>query len=959
MKFVLGKSTANKLDTKINIIFYKEEEAFSGVNKIADKVRRDIERVIDVYPDKMDDRESLARYIVIYGTIGHSPILDELNNKKLIDLSVIDGKREVYLFQLVESPLPDVECALVIGGSDKRGTIYGLFHLSELIGVSPLVDWSGINPAKKTEIILDNSCKVISKEPSVKYRGIFINDEWPAFGNWAKKNFGGINAKCYEHVFELILRHKGNYLWPAMWVSDFNLDGPGLKSAELADELGIVMSTSHHEPCMRSGEEYGKVRGKDSIYGDAWDFHSNREGIIKFWEDGLKRNKNFENVITMGMRGENDTAIMKNATLEENIQLVRDVLQVQNRLIKENVNEDLDQVPREIVLFTEVEEFFYGNENTKGLIGDPELDGVTLMLSDNNHGYTRTLPTEKMRDHKGGYGMYYHMDMHGGAHSYQWVGSTYIPKVWEQMSMAYDYGVREIWVVNVGDVGTQEFGISYFLNLAYDIEAMGSARPNNTVDFTKKWVEQQFKGAFKQKDLDDIALIIEKYTHMCECRKHEIMNDKVYHPVHFGEAENLLNESNWIINRCNELKEKCPEYIYPGFYELIFYTAVGTANLMKTWILASRNELYARQNRMEANILADEISKCIAYDKVITEELHALDNNKFYGFGLSEHFGFTRWCEDDNKYPLRIYAEPANNPRIIVTKSDSEEYNIGKHWIGNRMKFNDFMRPDVDSIKLEIACGSEWPIKYRIITECPWLNFSKYSGETSVKDRVKVSVDRSKLKGKEEGILYIEGSDDAKIIITVEADNPDISSYEPMTFLEYDGYIAMEADHYAAKGDTDGAEFVKLSPYGRTGAAMKVYPSTADFMNTEERPWLEYHFVANKHGEYDAAFYMAPSTPIDNKQNMYIGTQINEGTINIDNTVWDTSRPYFLSSQWYQEAHDNIKIYKKKFECKKGVNVLRVYSVSPNISLERIVLCPDGIKLPESYLGPTESFFCQ
>lgn len=224
MKFVLGNSTTGTLEINSSAMFYEEKEAFSGVKKIADKVRRDIELVTDVYPNKTDSKENLAKYTVIYGTIGHSPILDELNNKKLINLSVLDGKREVYLFQLVESPLPGVECALVIAGSEKRGTIYGLFHLSELMGVSPLVDWSGVHPAKKAEVVLDKSCQIISKEPSVRYRGIFINDEWPAFGNWAKNNFGGINAKCYEHVFELILRHKGNYLWPAMWASDFNLD---------------------------------------------------------------------------------------------------------------------------------------------------------------------------------------------------------------------------------------------------------------------------------------------------------------------------------------------------------------------------------------------------------------------------------------------------------------------------------------------------------------------------------------------------------------------------------------------------------------------------------------------------------------------------------------------------------------------------------------------------------------
>ena len=314
---------------------------------------------------------------------------------------------------------------------------------------------------------------MVSRVPSVKYRGFFINDEWPAFGNWAKTHFGSMNAACYAPVFELLLRMKGNYLWPAMWNSNFSLDGPGLESAVLADELGVVMSTSHHEPCMRSGQEYSMVRGRGSIYGDAWDYIANPEGITRFWRDGLTRNKDFENVITLGMRGENDTAIMQHATLEENIQLIRNVLKTQNQLIREIINPDVRQVPRQIVFFSETEEFFYGSKETPGLIGDPELDGVTLMLSDNNHGSTRTLPSPEMRSHPGGYGMYYHMDMHGGPHSFEWVGATYLPKVWEEMTAAYEYGVREIWVTNIGDIGTQEFGLSYFLDLAYDIDVWG------------------------------------------------------------------------------------------------------------------------------------------------------------------------------------------------------------------------------------------------------------------------------------------------------------------------------------------------------------------------------------------------------------------------------------------------------------------------------------------------------
>jgi hypothetical protein len=373
-------------------LFYREEEAFSGVNKIADKVMHDIDMVFGSSPYASNDRKNLAKNAVIYGTMDHSPMLQELDEKKLINLAEIKGKREVYLFQVVSNPFEGVESALVIAGSDKRGTIYGLFHLSELLDVSPLVDWCGIKPQQKDSFTLEKDMKYISKEPSVRYRGFFINDEWPAFGNWTNKLFGGFNAKMYEHVFELLLRLKGNYMWPAMWSARFSEDGPGLANAELADEYGVVMGASHHEPCLRNGEEYKYLRGKDSIYGDAWNFISNREGITRFWEDGLKRSGKFENVITVGMRGEADTAIMgRKATLADNINLLRAVLKTQNKLIKDNVNPNLNEVPRMLALYKEVEPFFYGEKDTPGLMGCEELEDVILMLCDDNHGNLRTL----------------------------------------------------------------------------------------------------------------------------------------------------------------------------------------------------------------------------------------------------------------------------------------------------------------------------------------------------------------------------------------------------------------------------------------------------------------------------------------------------------------------------------------------------------------------------------------
>lgn len=936
-----------------NTVFSEEDAAYTGVVKTAAKVKRDIEMVVGGYPGSWSGGRRISS-AVIYGTLGRSPILDQLEKSGKVDFSGVRGKREVYSFSVVKSPVDGIDCAVVIAGSDKRGTIYGLYHLSERIGVSPLVNWNHVWPKKCSEVVLTEADNMISREPSVKYRGFFINDEWPAFGTWATEHFGGINAECYERVFELLLRLKGNYLWPAMWDSDFNLDGPGLKSAELADEYGIVMSTSHHEPCMRSGAEYGKVRGKDSEYGDAWDFTANPEGITKFWRDGLTRNMNFENVITMGMRGENDTAILQNGTLKDNIDLLRNVLKTQNQLIREVINPNLSEVPRQIVLFTEVEEFFYGNRETPGLMDDPELEGVTLMLSDNNFGSTRTLPGEKMRSHNGGYGMYYHMDMHGGAHSFQWIGSTYLPKVWEQMTSAYEYGVREIWVTNIGDIGTQEFGLSYFLDLAYDIDKWGGTDAGITRDYTKRWINRQFASFMKEEALTQTEKIFWDYTRLLARRKHEVMNDKVYHPIHYGEAEEVLTTSQAILDTCEALKKECPAEYMGAFISLLYYPACGTANLMKMWILAGRNRLYAEQNRVEANLLADEVEKCFSVDEALTEEYMKIDDGYFYGFGLSEHIGFTTWCDEDNKYPLRLYVHPANQPRMILARCDDEHYLTGDFWRDKPQVWDDALRQDVDRILFDIACASKDPISFKIKTSCPWLSFSETEGIVSLSQRIELTIHKDMICGRVSGEFTVENIGYGKAVIIVEAQND--NNIEKDIFMESGGCIVMEAAHFQESGSVPDGAFRILSPYGRTGSAVKVFPVTADFFETEQRPYVEYHFNALRSGQYRIMFYMAATTPVVYERKQYIGFSVNDEAVKVVNTVREENKQFFLSRQWEEEAYSNIKLSEDVVTCRKGVNKLRFWGVSPAIVLERIVLYPAEENLPESYLGPRESY---
>ncbi len=944
MKFIFGQQSPS---------FYLEQEAFSGVRRVCDMVRKDVQRVTGSLPPMAASACETADMVII-GTIGRSPLLDRLAAGGQIHLSQILGKWETFIFQLISGPLPGVKRALIIAGSDKRGTIYGLFHLSELLGVSPLVNWAEVQPLRRCEVALDESVGTVSKTPSVRYRGIFLNDEWPALGTWATKRFGGFNAKMYAHVFELILRLKGNYLWPAMWKSSFSLEGPGLESAILADELGIVMGNSHHEPCMRAGEEYGMMRGPDSPYGDAWNFRTNRDGILRFWEDGLKRNAPFENIITMGMRGEADTPIMgREATLQDNIDLLRDVLREQNRLIREQVNPDLNKVQRLFVLFTEVEAFFYGNEDTPGLMGDPELEGVTLMLSDDNFGNLRALPTPEMQTHKGGCGLYYHLDFHGGAYAYDWMNTNHLPKMWEQLTTAWESGIREVWIANIGDIGLLEYPLCYFMDLAYDMDSYGLSHVNATPAWTAQWIHRQFGSSFSVSDCHTIQVILDEYTHINHNRKPEIMNVDVYHPTHYGETRTLIAKAKYIEQLAEKLLKTCPLEVRTAFWELVYYPACASANHCLLWLYATLNHFYANQGRLEANWYASLIRQCLKKDQWLTEQYHAISEGRFYGFGLSEHIGFVTWCEDGNRFPVMMHVEGANKPRLIVADSAGEKYTIGSRWSGDTLVLPYALHPGVNEVQIDLACGSREPVAYTLETDCPWLSLSHHEGCVSGKDVLTIHVDRDMLTGTQTGVVTVHAGMTSYIHV-IARETPRIPDG---IYLESNGLICMEAEHFARQHDIPGVAWTILRSYGRTGSAIKVLPPTLDCCNLTDRPYVEYHFATEQEGKYMLQLYMAPSNTATMEHRLCFGLQLNDGCIQEINGAGEGFRSLDLSCmEWDFNVRNNVRIRSVTVNCRKGCNTLRLYGGSPLVAFERLVLHPAGITPQASYLGPVESY---
>lgn len=958
-----------------------EQSAYSGIIKIAEKVARDAELVTGKKTEflvKEGITEELLKatgeVTVVAATIGKSAILEKEEIAKRIPLKSIKGKRECYCFAFPEKKERENPGLLIIAGSDKRGTIYGLFHLSELMGVSPFVDWCGIKPCHRDKIILEWNMECVSKEPSVEYRGFFINDEWPAFGNWCNHRFGGFGTKLYEHIFELLLRLKGNYLWPAMWSARFEDDGPGLENAVLADEYGVIMGMSHHEPCLRQGEEYKYLRGEKSVYGDAWNFRTNRDGIIRFWEDGLKRSGKFENVITMGMRGEADTAILgENATIADNIALLRDVLQVQNQLIREHVNKDLEKVPRMLALYKEVEDFFYGTENAAGLMDDQELEDVILMLCDDNYGNLRTLPTEEMRKHKGGYGMYYHLDYHGWPVSYEWINSSYLPKIWEQMSMAYDFGVRKLWMVNVGDIASQELPLSFLMDMAYDFERWGSRSVNCTDDYTRQWVAKSF-GGFSENVRDEMAEILTGYTRIIQKRRPEALKADTYHPVHERESERVLQEAELVIRKADNIREVLKNeepYNQAAFDALIYYPAVATMNLVKMQIFTGLNHYYAGIGAAIANDYGNEAITCFSYDRKLVEWYHQIDGQRWYGMGASQHIGFTHWNEDECQNPVIMQVLLLDKPSVIVTVDGTSQHAEGSSWLDNRLTLDNFLNPECTEAYVTVYGRSLMESRFYIREKPAWIQTDiqegSVDGSIHKKQPIKLTIDETYFpqnKEKEHGLLIIETpAGQCEIEIAVCRSR---FRYPERVFVDTLGYISIEAEHFfdakpgiLIKNQVGESGFGILQGYGKTLSAVKYFPTTVYFSTGEQAPYLEYRFRLKEEGVYEIAFYMQPSNPVTRENKILYGVQMNGGKTVLLNEVDHTYRIGDREEEWSMGVLDQIRKQCVEFPCQKGENILRVCPLTPGFVLERLLIYPKGFCIRESYLGPEETFFCR
>lgn len=959
------------------LYFVIPEECGTGVKKVAGKVAKDVEGTLSFCPEICETAVP-AKQAVIAVTAGSGKLAETLCSK-ISKLGQVEGKRESYAFIVAENPVEGIESALVIYGSDKLGTIYGLFHLSELLGVTAMVDWGDCQYVKQDSFILKEEDSFVSKEPSVKYRGFFINDEWPCCGNWATSHFGSFNAKMYDHIFEYLLRMKGNYLWPAMWAENFMLDGPDLESMKLADEYGIYIGMSHHEPCMRSGAEYSKVRGPKSPYGDAWSYVTNKEGILRFWEDGVKRSIGHNVFPTVGMRGENDSKMLgEDSLISDNVRLLKEIITKQREMIHEHLETDGKKVPQLFAVYKEVEDYYFGGGSEEGLRGFKELEDVTLLLCEDNWGNMRALPEAFERNHKGGFGMYFHLDYHGDPVSYEWVSSTELSKIWEQMTEAYEYGVRELWIVNVGDVKFQEFPLNYFMDLAYDFEKWGSLAPNSTKEYTKAWIESVFGSYTSKEEREEIQEVLEGYLKINALRKPESLNDTVYHPAHYLECEKLLSF-------CGKLEEKNERLwkileergMGDAYFSMIYFSAEASFNLLKMHLYSGKNHLYASQGKAVANEYDKLVEACIEKDEALKTQMAEFKDGKWAGMELASHIGFTNWNDEDWRYPVRHIVRLPKKPRLVVTRADKTQHYTNQYF-PITLVIDDFVVSSSKKAKIQIANGGQGSVKWKIQegarkvgldgiahesgegSRCEWLEFSQISGETALQDEVEISLKEENLPLGEEVSCSFEIKTETEFVpVLVKALKKDTSALPEGAFLAEHGMFVIDAVHYADKQaglyEGEAVEFEELYDFGKYQSGIKAFPVTSSFDSKENAPSVTYELYSEEEKDCFLNLYTSPANPLIYGGKLSVEVSVNEGAgklVEFTKAGYKGGEPGCIP--WEQAVLNQEHVGSTEISLKKGLNKITVFAREAGMVLERLVVYPKDIERAVSYLGEKE-----
>lgn len=910
-----------------------------GVRRAAADLAADIGRVTGTDAKILNDRPALPERIILVGALGHSPLIDQLAASGKLDVAAIRGRWESFTLQTIANPLPGVKEALVIAGSDKRGTVYGIYDLSRTIGVSPWYWWADVPVTRQSHLRVVYG-RYVQGPPAVKYRGIFLNDEAPCLSGWTTEKFGGMNAKFYGRLFELLLRLRANYLWPAMWNNAFAEDDPA--NPALADDYGIVMGTSHHEPMMRAHKEW--TDRKAHLGNGEWNYATNREPIRKFFREGIERSRDKEVIVTIGMRGDGDVALASTGGLQSDVKLLETIIADQRSIIAEGMARPAETVPQVWVLFTEVYKYYDA--------GLKLPDDVTLMFADDNVGNLRRLPVPSERGRSGGFGIYFHMDMHGGPFAYQWINSNPLPKIWEQMNLAHEYGANQIWIANVGDLKPLELPIEFFIAMAWNPK---NVTRDKIAGWTRDWAATQFGEPHAQ----EIAFLLSRYAKYNAWRKPEQLTPDTYSLENYREAERVCDAWGELVRRAEAVNAALAPDQRDAFFQLVLYPVLACANLTNLYVAAARNRRFAEHARASTLVEAQEVRRLFHRDHELRDRYnHQMSGGKWNHMMDQTHIGYFDWYPPETDIMpevTEIDLDPANGFGVSVDGS-------ARSWPGYYLSPS---LPALDSLSrtptyLEVFPRGANPVSVTVTADQPWVILREDTAfSTSPQDRrFWIDVDWASMKvGQSKATITVRGKDTVQVSLAAIRASAQQEREARGARGGLVGAFSIPAANYDRSVAARGVRWEPIPDYGWVAAAMSVFPvDAAPFTDTIAAPRLEYDVFLADSGEYHINLVTGPTLEVYSGRHLAVAIGLDDAPAVVQAvfTPENGSAQDFLGSEHAANTAGNARTMRFTLPvATPGRHVLKLIAQDPTMVVQRIIVYKTN--MPKSYFGPPSS----
>ena len=931
-------------------ILYDASDA-AVVKRAAELFAADVEAVTGRRP-QVTSATGETGPAVIVGTVGGSALIRRLSEAGKIDTAPLEGAWERYLIQTVANPLPGIRKALVIAGSDRRGAAYGLFTLSELIGVSPWYWWADV-PVKKHAALHVDAPPTYSQTPSVRYRGIFLNDEDWGLTPWASQTFeperGNIGPRTYAKVCELLLRLKANYLAPAMHpVSTSFNQIPENKL--VADTFAIVMGSTHCEPLLlNTASEW------DTQTMGPWNYDKNKEGINRVLTQRVRENSPYENVYTLALRGLHDGAMSTTLPMHEKVRMLQQALLDQRQILAENIDRPVETVPQAFTPYKEVLEIY-----SNGL----ELpDDVTIVWPDDNYGYMKRLSGVREQRRTGRSGVYYHVSYLGVPHSYLWFSTTPPSLMYEELRKAYDTTADRLWLLNCGDLKGSEMQVSLFLDMAWDI---GRFTADNVVTYPARWLA----GIFGEAYYDRLEAMTREHLRLAFPRKPEYMGwgyhwnrfdhnceqltDTDFSFTNYDEAPRRLEAYRKLGARAEALLHEIGDEARPAFYQLVYYPLRGAELMNRMTLGGQRNRWYARQGRAATNAVRDEVQRCYDSLQVITRGYNSLLGGKWNHMmsmrqnydGVSAYFNLPHLATHD----------AAGAPRLALQVAGEDV--TGARAFHALPAFDNYLRRTYPA---EIYYRGGGTLAWTAHASEPWVVLSKSAGKTADEERITVGIDWEKAPSGNAvpaQIVFRAGEQSEKVLVSLF--NPTAPSRAELRgiYVENNGCVSLPAAGCHRVRENDRIKITAVEDLGIEGPALQLGDPTAplQIFRSRDVPCAEYDFYAFDAGSVDVYTYVLPTFPLHADRDFRIGENTNTDTkysVQIDDGALATpsSSHVEYSQVWFESVLRNCAVNKSTLHIDKpGRHTLRIRVGDPGIVLQKIVLDFGGMK--RSYLGP-------